>query len=186
MSSQETRNKIMEAATMIVRDQGVARLTIDEAARVSGLSKGGVLYHFPSKDALVQGMIDRLCEQLDEEDLRHYAQEPEGPYRWLRASVRTAFNPTGPACDSVGGALLAAVTVNPELMHTARQKYETWLERSISDSPDQGLARLITMALDGYYFANMLGLKTYSPEETAILERYLFGLLTKHGEITHE
>ncbi|TAN63226.1 MAG: TetR/AcrR family transcriptional regulator, partial [Magnetospirillum sp.] len=45
-----TSDNIIDAAMAIVRDQGVAKLTLDEAAKKAGISKGGVLYHFKSKD----------------------------------------------------------------------------------------------------------------------------------------
>ena len=111
-----TRETIVDAAMAVVRDQGVAKLTLDEAARAAGISKGGVLYHFKSKDDLIRGMVQRLIDQCDQLNQDYYLREPEGPYRWARTLVRACFDPTGPANDPVGGALLAAVTVNPVLM----------------------------------------------------------------------
>ena len=49
---------------MVLRD-GVARLTLDAAAAEAGLSKGGVLYHFPTRDALVAGMVGKIIEEFD-------------------------------------------------------------------------------------------------------------------------
>ena len=37
-----------------------ARATMDATARAAGVSKGGLLYHFASKDALEAGLIERL------------------------------------------------------------------------------------------------------------------------------
>ena len=92
-SPSSSRDAIVDAAMTIVRDRGVARLTLDEAARVAGLSKGGVLYHFRSKDALIRGLVDReigRCETLAE---RYYQDEPPGPYRWARAGLCTRSRP---------------------------------------------------------------------------------------------
>jgi AcrR family transcriptional regulator len=58
-----TRDHIIESALSVVRNQGVASLTLDEAARVAGISKGGVLYHFKSKEALIHGMVARLSDK---------------------------------------------------------------------------------------------------------------------------
>jgi len=60
-----TRDKIIDAAMSIVRDQGVAKLTLDEAAKVAGFSKGGVLYHFKTKDDLIRGMVATLIHSYD-------------------------------------------------------------------------------------------------------------------------
>lgn len=172
-----TRDKIIDAAMSIIRDRGVAKLTLDEAAKCAGLSKGGILYHFKSKDDLIRGMIERLLHQMDELDLAHYQQEPEGPYRWARSAVRTAFDPSGPVCDSVGGALLAAITVNPELMAPVHAKYAEWIERIKSDSPNPLLAGVICMAMDGYYFEQIMGLKLCSDEQTEELQNFILDLL---------
>jgi AcrR family transcriptional regulator len=39
----------------LVLTKGVNALTIDAVARTAKLSKGGVLYHFPSKESLIAG-----------------------------------------------------------------------------------------------------------------------------------
>ncbi|MEW5726689.1 MAG: TetR/AcrR family transcriptional regulator [Pseudomonadota bacterium] len=152
------RDKIIDAAMSIVRDQGVTKLTLDQAAKEAGLSKGGVLYHFKSKDELIKGMVERLITQCDSLYARFYDEEPEGPYRWARTVVRMAFDPNGPANDPVGGALLAAVSLNPDLVAPLQAKYDEWLARIASDSPNPALASLVCMAMDGYYFERMMHL----------------------------
>jgi AcrR family transcriptional regulator len=162
------RDRILDAAMAVVRQQGVAKLTLDEAARGAGVSKGGVLYHFKTKDDLIRGMVSRLIEQCDELHHHYYAQEPEGPYRWARTVVRTAFDPDGPASDTVVGALVAATAVNPDLVAPLQAKFEDWLARIRSDSPDVERAFLVCMAMDGLFFEQIMGLKLHDP---ATLER---------------
>src|SRR5262245_16643152 len=41
------RDRIVEAAERVVTDIGAARLTLDGVAQAAGVSKGGLLYHFP-------------------------------------------------------------------------------------------------------------------------------------------
>lgn len=158
MSPPSTRETIIDAAMAIVREQGVNKLTLDAAAKVAKLSKGGVLYHFKSKDDLIRAMVQRMIDFCDALHLEFYAQEPEGPYRWARTVVRTAFDPRGPSGDPVGGALLAAVTVNPDLLAPIHAKFAEWIERVKSDSPNPTLAALVCMAMDGYVFERMLKL----------------------------
>jgi AcrR family transcriptional regulator len=142
MSPPTTRDNIIDAAMAVVRKQGVGKLTLDAAAKVAGLSKGGVLYHFKSKDDLIRGMIQRMIDSCDALHMEYYEREAEGPYRWARTVVRTAFDPRGPAGDPIGGALLAAVTVNPDLLAPIHVKFAEWIERVKSDSPNPSLAAL--------------------------------------------
>lgn len=172
-----TREKIVDAAMAIVREQGVAKLTLDEAAKVAGISKGGVLYHFKTKDDLIRGMVQRMIDACDALHHEYYRQEPEGPYRWARTVVRTAFDPNGPASDPVGGALLAAITINPDLMAPIHAKYAEWIERVQSDSPDLARASLICMAMDGYVFERMLGLQLADDQQLERIKQTALDLL---------
>lgn len=173
-----TRENIIDAAMDIVRDQGVGRLTLDQAARAAGLSKGGVLYHFKSKDDLIRGMVQRLVDQCEQLNGDHYQRQPEGPYRWARALVHASFDPGGAAFDRVGGALLAAVTVNPDLMGPVQAMYDRWKERIAGDSPDLTRAGLVCTAMDGIYFQRLTGVQTCNPDEAERLKRCALDLLT--------
>lgn len=173
-----TSDTIIDAAMAIVRDQGVARLTLDAAAKVAGISKGGVLYHFKSKDDLIRGMVQRLIDQCDQLSHDYYQREPEGPYRWAKTMVRASFDPTGPATDSVGGALLAAITVNPDLMAPIHAMYARWQERLASDSPDMERAGLICTAMDGLYFQRLMGIRLGDSATSERLMRHALDLLT--------
>jgi AcrR family transcriptional regulator len=57
-----SRERILDAAAELVRELGAAKLTLDAVAERAELSKGGLLYNFPSKDALLQGMLERIIE----------------------------------------------------------------------------------------------------------------------------
>src|SRR3954454_9447968 len=59
-----TRERILDSASELVREVGSGRLTLDAVAERAGLSKGGLLYNFPSKDALLQGMLERLIAEV--------------------------------------------------------------------------------------------------------------------------
>jgi AcrR family transcriptional regulator len=41
----------------VVQARGAGSLTLEAVADVAGVSKGGLLYHFPTKDALIDGMV---------------------------------------------------------------------------------------------------------------------------------
>jgi AcrR family transcriptional regulator len=172
-----TREKIIDAAMAIVREQGVARLTLDEAAKVAGVSKGGVLYHFASKDDLIRGMVSRLIGQCEGIQKSYYESLPEGRHRWARAVVMTAFDPNGPASDPVGGALLAAVAVNRELVQPLREKYQEWLARMSEEGADLDATMLVCTAMDGLVFHDLIGLNLLNEEARARLKARALALL---------
>ena len=97
MSSSEKR--LLDAAERIVLREGALHLTLDAVAAESGLSKGGLLYHFRSKDDLVRGMIQRLHEEYEAEVERLAAADPNPCGRLMRAMLRASF-PARPARTS--------------------------------------------------------------------------------------
>ena len=71
------RERILEAAERVITEVGAAHLTLDAVAQAAGVSKGGLLYHFPSKESLLVAhdadgfqqrhgveIEDRLCARL--------------------------------------------------------------------------------------------------------------------------
>lgn len=172
-----TREKIIDGAMAIVRDQGVAHLTLDEAAKVAGVSKGGVLYHFKSKDALIQGMVARVTDLCRSQLGSHYERLPEGPNRWARAAVMSAFDPEGMIADPVGGALLAAVTVNPELIRPFEETYKEMLQLIKGDAADPVLAVMLSLAMDGIWLQDMVGLKLLDAGDRDAIKRRALDLL---------
>lgn len=167
-----TRDDIIDAAMAIVRDQGVGKLTLAGAAIAAGLSKGGVLYHFRSKDALVQGMVERLIGQCESVQQRHYDSLPAGPNRFIKALVSASFDKEGPSTDPVGNAILAAVALNPALLEPFQTKYREWLARVEQDSSHPGLAVLLMLAMDGLWLQDMVGMKSFDEERRAALCRH--------------
>src|SRR3989337_1315491 len=49
-----SREKILDAAAELVAEIGAGRLTLEAVAERAGLSKGGLLYNFPTKAALLK------------------------------------------------------------------------------------------------------------------------------------
>src|SRR5918995_4669163 len=83
-----SREKILDAAAELVSEIGSGRLTLEAVAERAGLSKGGLLYNFPTKEALLQGMVQRLVDQVSVE--REVLRAQAEPGRNLEARLCTA------------------------------------------------------------------------------------------------
>ena len=66
----QTRDAILDAAEMVVRDIGAAHMTLDAVAERAGVSKGGLIYHFPAKETLLAAMVSRLLRRFEERQAR--------------------------------------------------------------------------------------------------------------------
>src|SRR5947209_16988408 len=92
--SQRTVSVILEAAERVIVESGVEKATIEAVAREAGVSKGGVLHHFPSKDAIVIALVARLIEKFDGEVSALQARDAE-----VRGSYTRAFLNAGTKKD---------------------------------------------------------------------------------------
>jgi AcrR family transcriptional regulator len=162
--SAATKRRILDASERVVLRDGVGHLTLDAAAAEAGLSKGGVLYHFPTRDALVAAMVTRIIEQFDE-DIASYLPEagtPEAgrPGAYARAYVRATLEPVTPGEERLGAALLAAAAAEPELVVPLQTAAARWQARLVDDGIDPTLATLIRLACDGLWLCGLFGLAT--------------------------
>jgi len=150
-------------------------LTLDAVAREAGITKGGILYHFGTKEALVAAMIDRLGADF-ERDLEWRIQGGTGAEElgaFARAYAGATFEPGEPQPDDhlgVAGALLAAVAGSPELLDPLRERYAAWQRRVERDGIDPAAATVVRLAADGLVMAEMLGL---APPDPALRARVL-------------
>ncbi len=173
-----SRDKILEAAMNLVRNQGVGKLTLDGAAKEAGLSKGGVLYHFPSKNDLVRAMVARVISQWEKLHLSYLEREPEGPHRWMRAAVHAFFDTDSPCCkDPLGTALLAGLAHDPDLIEPLRAKYREWMEQSMQDAPKPGLMGVIGLMGDGLVLHQLIGLDVLDGESRGCIKAAALDLL---------
>ncbi len=58
MTDQDARAQILAAAISLFARQGFANTSMNDIVRESGLSKGGVYWHFKSKDDLIAAIFD--------------------------------------------------------------------------------------------------------------------------------
>src|SRR3546814_18659803 len=86
------RRSLIDCAARIVAEAGVGGATIQAVADAAGVTKGGLLHHFPSKQILIEALFADLLEQLDAQLDAQLEGELEGDARsygrFTRAYVR--------------------------------------------------------------------------------------------------
>jgi len=151
------RKQILIAATTIVKEEGVAQLTLEAVANKANVSKGGLLYHFPNKEALIKGMIDELTKVYVDEIEETVQNEGHTDGRWSKAYVKSTFLELEDGFD-MSSALVAAIYTNPELLEKLQQQYEEWQIKIENDGIDPVRATIARLAADGLWFAEIFGL----------------------------
>jgi AcrR family transcriptional regulator len=156
----------MDAAERIIVRDGVLHLTLDAVAAEAGMSKGGLLYHFPNKDALIQAMVEHLVEEANAAIERYIAEDEEPKGRYTRAILAINFPEASSREERhkrVAGALLAAVFTNTRFLDPVRAVYAQCAERLLRDGIDPVRAHVIQLAADGLWMTDMIGLPGPDP-----------------------
>src|SRR3546814_2434190 len=100
---------LIDCAARIVAEAGVGGATIQAVADAAGVTKGGLLHHFPSKQILIEALFADLLEQLDAQLDAQLEGELEGDARsygrFTRAYVRAMTRLSEEASNGVWTAL---------------------------------------------------------------------------------
>lgn len=159
-----TRDRILDAAETIVADEGARRLTIDAVVKKSGFSKGGVLYNFPSKAALIEGMIERMACSIRDDALHAVEEAGRTDCAVLTTLLHTIMDKDEEK-QRVRMGLLAAIAEQPDLVAALREKIDDVKQQVAAHTTDLALAHIVFLAADGMRLSRMMGLEILSPEE---------------------
>jgi AcrR family transcriptional regulator len=174
MSSENTRTRILEAAGQVVLERGAAGLTLEAVAAAAELSKGGLLYHFGTKEELLMAMVDRLIE-VTETRIQAHRTTDTAPGSWARGYIRACAVDDVPENDPTGRlgvALLAAGATRPDLTASLRERQATWRQRLHDDGIDPANAQIARLAADGLWLSDIFGLPVLSDDERpGVIER---------------
>lgn len=149
-----TRDRLLDAFEQLLVSAGSRAATLDAVAAEAGVSKGGLLYHFPSKEALVEAMVARLREQAAE-DVEQMRAAPNGPVAFhLETSVSTG--------SDFDRALNATARIAQENDPGARAALsdirDAWFGVLNDHLGDDALARTIQLIGDGLYSNDTSGI----------------------------
>ena len=147
-SMTSSRERILDSFEDILIRDGERAATIDNVAAAAEVSKGGVLYHFPSKEALVDGLGQRL-DSLSAQDLEAMAADPEGPARYY---VRTSMYEDSPLDRTLVAMARLAQQGHPKAQASFTRIQGLWLEALEEHLGSRSIARAVKLMGDGLYY----------------------------------
>jgi AcrR family transcriptional regulator len=173
MARPSRREALLDAAIGVIRRDGAQKLTLDAVAAEAGVSKGGILYHFATKRALVDGLLERWLVDFD--------RRLEGADDVLGEYVRCSDlqgQPSDVAASEFG--MLAGMIDDPEVLAAVRAFQEKWMARMLGGRIDPADAWVVRLAADGLWYADLLGLAAPRGDERRDLLARLLALA--HGD----
>lgn len=152
MAEPGTRDRLLDAFEQVLIAHGSRAATLDAVAAAAGVSKGGLLYHFPNKAALEAGQRARLAD-LGAADVATMRAAPQGAADYyLEESM------------SSGGALDRALVASARLAEESEEHDSVledlraaWYDALLAELGDPALAHVIQLVGDGMYYNAVAG-----------------------------
>ena len=143
------RDRILDNFEDILIKEGERAATMDAVAAAAGVSKGGLLYHFPSKEA----MVDALCERLSAltaADAEQIISAPEGAARYYVRTSRFVDSPLDRAIVAVARLVQQG---HPSAARTFAGIQELWLDALEQALGSRPVAQAVKLIGDGLYYS---------------------------------
>lgn len=155
-SGDDRERAILQTAERLLEERPLSEISVDDLARGAGISRPTFYFYFPSKDAVVLTIIDRLVAAAAGSREQALATLAEGD---PRAGLRQGLEDLYAAFRSRRAVVLAAAelrTTNEEARHLWTQVMEGWVadvtavieaERARGAAPPGQPARDVAIAL---------------------------------------
>jgi len=177
-----TRRALLDAAARSVVVHG-AGVSLDGVAREAGVSKGGLMHHFRSKDELMAALADDLFDQFAHAVEERIDPDDHAPGRRLRAYVRATFDDLEKTQDAVEQTtLMATLSSFPEAARRAQERYRRWNRTLAEDGVDPERILVVLRACDGASIAPLFE-GQLGPEELAATRALLLALAAGTGPL---
>ncbi|MGQ4600603.1 TetR family transcriptional regulator [Nocardia sp. R6R-6] len=160
---------ILQAAMSLVSAEEGGNITLDAVARRAGLTKPGLMYHFPTREALLLANVEYAADRAEAAMLAALDSsfEQTSAAQRIRAYARCAC---GGDVSRAGYAVAAEAACRPALSGPWLQRFARWFELP-PELPAATRARLTLarLAVDGLWAAESTGVFPPAPQDREAL-----------------
>lgn len=172
-SSEETKTLVLSAAAKVIHERGLAA-TLEDVAAAAGVSKGGLIYHFPSKAALLRALAAATFLAFRSEVEAAIDPSDHAPGRLARAYARASIDPqldAGAVRRST--TLIAHLILDPEIARMADADMERWRVELAADGLAPDVLAVVIAAADGVVGGCLWGGGFRTPEQLRLLQQLI-------------
>lgn len=171
------RRALLDCAARIAIEHGLARVTVQAVADAADVTKGGLLHHFASKQALLDALFVDLADAYEYDIETRMAGQPRTTGVFTRAYVETVIADVADA-TSRPRAILAVLAIGDARMRALwAERFAGMLGRHANTDDTLALAT-IRFAADGYWLSELIG---SDPRDPARVRDQLLGATYDHG-----
>lgn len=170
------RDALLDVLESIISEGSVHDVTLDGVAARAGITKGGLIYHFKSKEALLHALVERMRAKVDAYCVDPKAEPRSAIKKFLIARINYAFT-MGAQEKKIMANLLAAASTYPSLLVPVKGMYDSRSGDLAQVAESAGLALSVWTALDGFVMLEMLNIRHFSDLEKQQMQAALIGLV---------
>ncbi len=135
-------DEVLDAAIALFVEKGYAAATVQEIASRAGLSKGAVYLYFPSKAAVLEGLVERAISPIAQTALGHLSSFSGDPRPLIAQVLKAfAFRLRDPDLLAVPRIIIHEAVAAPEIAQMYR--------RAVLDKAVPALTALIAKGIEG-------------------------------------
>ncbi|MCI4237718.1 TetR/AcrR family transcriptional regulator [Dickeya dianthicola] len=158
------REHVLDAAESIILESGGRLFTLDAVAERAGISKGGLVYTFSSKDGLIYAALEREVTRFQEAVRQRLLTTPVGPIELVLAHIEEALGEED-ASTQMTAFLITALVHAPGMLEPVRRLYTSLLVPLRSASDEFAEVRHALLAVEGVFLLRGLGFADISADE---------------------
>lgn len=145
----ETRSLVLQAASELFLKNG-ASVSLDDVAALAGLSKGGLKYHFNSKEELTGAVAQFQADAFRSEIAAQMNDQDERPGRLARAYIKACLDPDVQLCASRTRHFLFVLLGScPSVQEIWQQDESSWQRALEADGLNPELRDMVLAAAEG-------------------------------------
>ncbi|MBF0486213.1 MAG: TetR family transcriptional regulator [Candidatus Omnitrophica bacterium] len=172
-----SKQVILDAAEAVVMEVGAGHMSLDLVAKKAGVSKGGLMYNFPSKEALLKAMITRLIEQFYvDREKKIKDLKKSGPGAFLKAGILASFEHDDKR-SRMGLSILAASAHNPGLLEPLKQAYQAHVKEMLDSGLKFEPAEIVSLAADGLMFWELFRLSPFNENQREKIKKEMLRMI---------
>lgn len=183
LEKKDTKKKILLAANDVLQKLGYEHFTLDKIAQRANVSKGGLLYHFPTKQSIIEGMMDSELREHAAimDDILNRADRNDA-LKFLKEDVRTTFEEI--ASEQNYG-IIAAVASNSKIIDRFMEHEKKVMQIIKLINPNFENLLILKLASEGIWFNHLAGIKFLSEEELKQIKNFIIeGLVRETPSIS--
>lgn len=171
------KEEILNAAVDLIERENLEAVSYEALAEASGMSKSGIVYHFPSRDEIMRSLHQYLADQWEQE----LERAAGGPAHTVDATTRLRAMVLSLSQSATKAELLVEIDArsNAEFAEIWRQVDERWTSSpgDIENDEVQRASYLVQVLADGLWLHDYVHEHTLTAGQRRVLAEAILAML---------